>query len=229
MISRNHPNRQTHNWLAYQIGDRLLERHAPLLNGVLYDLGAGESPYRDFFLRYADQYVAVDWAGSLHDTKADIVADLNEPLPIEDRVADTLVCLSVLEHLREPGLMLGEACRILKPGGALLLQVPWQWWIHEAPYDFFRYTPYGLKYLLEHAGFVGIQVEPQAGFFTTVILKLNYFSLRFIIGPRPVRWLMRSLLGVFWYLGQSLAPWLDHLDRKWELEAPGYFVTAKRP
>lgn len=228
-ITAAHPNRQAHNWLIYRISDLFLARHAPLLNGVLYDLGAGESPYRDFFLRYAERYVAVDWAGSLHDTKADIVADLNEPLPIEDRVADSLVCLSVLEHLREPGLMLGEACRILKPGGTLLLQVPWQWWIHEAPYDFFRYTPYGLKHLLERAGFVDIQVEPQAGFFTTVILKLNYFSLRFIMGPRPLRWLVRGVLGVFWYLGQSLAPWLDRLDRKWELEAPGYFVTARRP
>ena len=228
-ISAAHPNRQPYNWLVYQISDRFLARHAPLLNGVLYDLGAGESPYRDFFLQHADRYVAVDWASSLHDTKADILADLNEPLPIEDRVADTLVCLSVLEHLREPGLMLGEAFRILKPGGALLLQVPWQWWIHEAPYDFFRYTPYGLKYLLERTGFVDIRVEPQAGFFTTVILKLNYFSLRFIMGPRPVRWLVRGVLSIFWYLGQSLAPWLDRLNRKWELEAPGYFVTARRP
>jgi SAM-dependent methyltransferase len=200
-----------------------------LIGGVVYDLGSGESPYRDFFLRYADRYVAIDWEGSIHATKVDIFTDLNEPLPIENRVADTLVCLSVLEHLREPGFMLCEACRILKPGGVLLLQVPWQWWIHEAPNDFFRYTPYGLKYLLGRAGFVDIQVEPQAGFFTTVILKLNYFSLRFIMGPRPVRWLVRQVLGAFWYLGQTLAPFLDRLDRKWELEAPGYFVTARRP
>lgn len=224
-----HGNRRAYNWSIYNTYDRSLNKSKGLISGVVYDLGAGESPYRDFFLQHADRYVAVDWASSLHDTKADILADLNEPLPIEDRVADTLVCLSVLEHLREPGLMLGEAFRILKPGGALLLQVPWQWWIHEAPYDFFRYTPYGLKYLLERTGFVDIRVEPQAGFFTTVILKLNYFSLRFIMGPRPVRWLVRGVLSIFWYLGQSLAPWLDRLDRKWELEAPGYFVTARRP
>jgi hypothetical protein len=51
----------------------------------------------------------VDWSGTLHELKADILADLNEPLPIEDQVADTVVSLSVLEHLREPQTMLNEA------------------------------------------------------------------------------------------------------------------------
>jgi ubiquinone/menaquinone biosynthesis C-methylase UbiE len=80
-------------------------------------LGAGESPYKTFFLQHAKKYVAVDWAGSLHNTKADIAADLNKPLPIESAVADTVVSLSVMEHLCEPQTMLNEAFRILKPGG----------------------------------------------------------------------------------------------------------------
>jgi SAM-dependent methyltransferase len=228
MISRKHPNRKAHNWLAYEIGDRFLRKHCSLLKGVVYDLGAGEAPYRDFFLLYADQYIAVDWASSLHETQADVLADLNESLAIKDGAADTLICLSVLEHLREPGFMLREAHRITKPGGSLLLQVPWQWWIHEPPYDFFRFTPYGLKYLLERAGFVEIEVEPQAGFFTTVILKFNYFSLRLIRGPLFARLLLFSVFSIAWHLGQIVAPWLDRLDRNWALEAPGYFVTAKR-
>src|SRR5665647_331058 len=176
MISRNHSNRRAHNWLIYDIGDNFLQKYAPLYKGVLYDLGCGESPYQEFFLRYADKYVGVDWAGSFHDTKADIAADLNKPLPIESEVADTVVSLSVMEHLCEPQTMLNQARRILKPGGVMVLQVPWQWWIHEAPYDFFRYTPYGLKYLFEKASFIHVVVEPQSGFFTTWILKMNYFS-----------------------------------------------------
>jgi len=199
-----------------------------LYKGVLYDLGAGDSPYRDFFLRYAKKYVAVDWSASYHDTTADIVTNLNEPLPVESEIADTIVSLSVLEHLCEPQLMLNEAFRILKGDSAIVLQVPWQWWIHEAPYDFFRYTPYGLEFLFERAGFVDIKVEAQAGFFTTIILKWNYFSCRFIKGPRLVRVLLRAVFSVFWYVGQKLAPLLDKLDRNWALESPGYFVTARK-
>lgn len=228
MISQNHPNRKAHNWLAYEIGDRFLQKYSHLYKGVLYDLGCGESPYRGFFLNHAGSYTGVDWAGSLHDTKADVAADLNKPFPISSGVADTVVSLSVLEHLCEPQNMLSEAFRILKPGGHIVLQVPWQWWIHEAPYDFFRYTPYGLKYLFEKAGFTDVAVEPQAGFFTMWVLKMNYFSARFIRGPKPLRWLIRGGLTPIWYLAQKVAPFLDKLDRRWELETSGYFVTAKK-
>ena len=227
-ISQQHPNRKSHNWLIYDVGDQHLLKYSKHYKGTLYDLGAGESPYKDFFLRYADQYIAVDWAGSFHDTKADIAADLNKPLPIESEAADTVVSLSVMEHLCEPQIMLNEAYRILKPGGGIVLQVPWQWWIHEAPYDFFRYTPYGLKYLFEKVGFVDVVVEAQSGFFTMLTLKVNYFSKRFICGPRPLRWLIKAVLLPFWYLGQKAAPLLDKLDRNWALETSGYYVTAKK-
>jgi SAM-dependent methyltransferase len=229
MISYSHSNRRAHNWLIYDISDRFLQKHANYYHGVLYDLGCGESPFRDFFLRYAQQYVGVDWAGSNHATKADIAADLNKPIPVESEVADTVVSLSVMEHLCEPQVMLNEAFRILKPGGGIVLQVPWQWWIHEAPYDFFRYSPYGLKYLFGKAGFVDVVVEPQSGFFTMWLLKMNYFSLRFVRGPKPLRWMIKAGLIPFWYLGQKLAPLLDKLDRNWAAEASGYYVTARKP
>ena len=228
MISRNHPNRKAHNWLAYDIGDRFLEKYAPLYRGILYDFGAGASPYREFFLRFADKYVAVDWTGSYHDTKADVVADLNRPLPIESESVDTVVALSVLEHLREPQTAIREAHRILRRGGMVLVQVPWQWWVHEAPYDFFRYTPYALKYLFEQAGFINVKIEAQAGFFTTMTLKWNYFTRRFIRGPKPLRGLARAFLGVFWYTGQKLAPYLDKLDDNWALETAGFYLTAEK-
>lgn len=117
----------------------------------------------------------------------------------------------------------------LEAGGGIVLQVPWQWWIHEAPYDYFRYTPYGLKYLFEKAGFVDFQVEPQSGFFTMWLMKFNYFTLRLIRGPRPLRWVLRALFGMIWYLDQKAAPYLDKLDRNWALETSGYFVTARKP
>lgn len=228
-ISKNHSNRQAYNWLAYDCADRFLQNNSSHYKGVIFDLGCGEAPHKEFFLNYADQYVGVDWAGSYHNTKADIAADLNKPLPIDSEVADSLVSMSVLEHLCEPQMMLNEAFRILKPGGVMVLQVPWQWWIHEAPYDFFRYTPYGLKYLFENAGFEDINVAPQSGFFTMWLLKLNYFSLRFIRGPKPLRWAIKAVLLPLWYLGQKAAPHLDKLDKNWALETSGYFVTARKP
>jgi 2-polyprenyl-3-methyl-5-hydroxy-6-metoxy-1,4-benzoquinol methylase len=230
VISRNHPNRSAHNWLAYDTSDRLLAKYISLYKGVLYDLGAGEAPYREFFLNYAERYVAVDWAVSYHEVKADIIANLNDPLPIENEVADTVTCLSVLEHLQQPQTLINEAFRILKSGGGVMvLQVPWQWLIHEAPHDYFRYTPYGLELMFRQAGFVDILIEPQAGFFTTIVLKLNYFTHRLIRGRRVVQWLLRFTFGIGWFVGQTLAPILDKLDNDWALESSGYFVTARKP
>lgn len=229
MISKNHSNRSMHNWLIYDISDRFLQNHVDIYKGILYDLGCGEAPYRRFFLKHTDQYIGVDWSGSNNDTNAIVLADLNKTLPFKSGVADTVVSLSVIEHLHEPQNMLNEAFRILKPNGWMILQVPWQWQIHEAPYDFFRYTPYGLHHLFQKAGFVDITVEPQAGFFTMMTLKINYFSLRLIRGPRLLRTLTRGGLVLFWHLGQKLAPLLDKIDKDWALEATGYFVTARKP
>lgn len=228
MVANKHPNRRAINWLLYDVSDRFLRKYSHLYKGVMYDLGCGEKPHEDFFLKYVDKYVGVDWSGTLHNLKADVVADLNKPLPIENEVADTIISLSVMEHLCEPQTMLNEAHRILKPGGSMILQVPWQWHVHEAPYDFYRYTPYGLRYMFAKAGFVDVVVEAQSGFFTTWIVKFNYFSSRFVRGPRMLRGLIKTVLLPIWYLGQLVAPYLDRLDGQWELEAQGYYVLAKK-
>lgn len=224
-ISQTHPNRKAHNWLIYDVSDRWLEKCQPHLRGHLYDLGCGEMPYKDWLLNHASQYTGVDWGGTLHKLKADIVADLSEPLPIDSEVADTVFSLSVIEHLREPQIFLNEAYRILKRGGAMVLQVPFMWGVHEAPHDYYRYTQYGLRYMFEKAGFTQIDVYPQTGFWTMWTLKFNYQSARLVRGPWPVRKLMAVLLHGVWALNQRIAP---VLDRHWpsDGETGGYFVVA---
>jgi len=228
MISLNHSNRKAYNWLVYDIGDKYLQRYSNYYKGNLYDLGCGEAPFKEFFLEFSNTYTGIDWTKTLHNSKADIVSDLNKRIELEDEVADTLVSLSVMEHLCEPQIFLNESFRILKPGGYFVLQVPWQWWIHEAPHDYFRYTPYGLKYMFEKAGFEEIEVEATSGFFTTWILKMNYFSLNFIRGTRLMRWSIKGFLQIIWYLSQKTAPYLDKLDKNWQAETQGYFVLARK-
>jgi SAM-dependent methyltransferase len=223
----SHSNRVLYNWLIYDINHQFLRRFSNHFAGHLYDLGCGEMPYRSWLLKYADSYTGVDWASTLHELKADIVADLNEALPIDDQVADSIISLSLMEHLREPQIFLNEAHRILKPGGVMILQVPFMWGVHEAPYDYFRYTRYGLKYLFEKAGFSAIEVHPQTGFWTMWTLKFNYQSARLIGGPWLMRRLATLLLHLIWAIDQRVAPWLDK-HWKCEEETAGYFVVAKK-
>lgn len=198
------------------------------MTGVVYDLGCGTRPYESDILQYASAYVGVDWSNTLHGLNADIVADLNKPLPVPDQVADTVVSFQVLEHLSEPQNLLVEAFRVLKSNGRIFLSVPFQWHVHEAPYDFFRFTRYGLDHLFRKAGFVDIQIIAVTGFWSMWFLKLNYQTMRLPRGPRLLQRITRACLIPIWWSTQQAGRWLD---RVWlnEDETAGYFVTARKP
>lgn len=227
-ILKNHPNRRHHNWLIYDISDKFLKQNIPSFKGVVYNFGCGEDPYRKFFLKYTRKYVTIDWENSYHDIKADLLADLNEPLPIKSEIANTVFSRSVLEHLCEPQTMLNEAYRILQKRGLIILIVPWQCKIHEEPYDFFRYTPYGLKYMLHKAGFKKVIIIPSSGFFTMWFRKLNYFTARIVEGPKILKVIIGVILIPFWFLSQKISPALDKLDKNWKSETVSYFVKAEK-
>lgn len=218
----------SNNWLAIKINNETLKKNFKNFKGTVYDLGCGERPYEQYILKFADIYIGVDWGKTFHNLKADIVSDLNKPLPIDSEIADTVISFQVMEHLCEPQNMLNEANRILKKNGKIILTVPFQWWIHEAPYDYYRYTIYGLQYMFEKAGFKNINITPASGFFSMWVLKINYFSARFIKGPQFIRVFIRMVMVPIWYLGQLLAPILDRLDKNPNLETVGYTVVAKK-
>jgi SAM-dependent methyltransferase len=217
-----------HNWLALRIHNDFFRRINKQVSGCVVDLGCGTMPYREELTQAGCRYIGVDWPNSLHGRTPDIVSDLNRAVDLPSDCADAVIAISVLEHLRRPHVMLGEACRILKSGGLLFIQVPFQWWVHEAPHDYFRFTPYGLAFLLAEAGFVDVQIEPSGGFWTNVILKFGYHSKRWIRGPRALRWLVRAVLTPCWFVAQSLAPLLDRMDPN-PAETVGYTVVARKP
>lgn len=221
-------SRSSHNWLMKKaLNDKVRSRLGDL-SGLVIDLGCGTRPFEADILRHASRYIGVDWSNTLHGCNADIVSDLNKPLPIRDGAVDHVVSFEVMEHLAEPRVMLGEAFRVLRKGGQLTLSVPFQWWVHEEPWDFYRYTRHGLQYMLDKAGFTNVKVAPTTGFWSMWFLKLNYQTLRLIRGPRPVATLVRVALTAFWWANQQLA---IRLDRVWseDRETAGYFVTATKP
>jgi hypothetical protein len=89
--SKFHHNRKLYNWVGYNITDKWLIEYSKYYKGTLVDLGCGTAPYKDFFLQYADKYVGVDWTKTLHNSKADIISDLNKKIEIENNFADTII------------------------------------------------------------------------------------------------------------------------------------------
>jgi SAM-dependent methyltransferase len=217
-----------HNWLIVDLHNRFFKAILPRLKGVVVDLGCGPMPYREELVIHGCHYVGVDWPNSLHGVTPDVSSDLNTRIDLPGDYADAIICISVLEHLHRPATMLAESWRILKPGAALYIEVPFQWHVHEAPFDYCRYTRYGLERLLKDAGFEDVEISPNGGFWTTWFLKFNYQSRRWLRGPRPVRAVVRLILIPIWFTSQTLARVLDRIDFN-PGETPSYTAVARRP
>lgn len=121
---------------------------------TLYDLGAGNVPFRDILFRF--KYVGVDFVPFLD---VSIVADLTT-LPIPDESADIITIMNTIEHVPETRRLLSEAHRILKKGGVMIGTVPFLMQTHQEPHDYNRYTKVQLENLLHAEGFSDAHVVP---------------------------------------------------------------------
>jgi SAM-dependent methyltransferase len=192
------------------------------------DAGAGDAPYRPLFAHCS--YITQDWPGSPHAgaRKVDVVADLHD-LPEELGGLDLVVCTEVLEHVADPGQVLAELHRVLRPGGELLITVPFVAGLHEEPHDFYRYTSHALRMLLGRAGFSAIDVEPLTGWWSTLASVLRYTgAIMTPLGERPGL-AARAVSGVAFVAAELLrrvAPLLDRLDRRRALPL-GWVVRAR--
>jgi ubiquinone/menaquinone biosynthesis C-methylase UbiE len=179
-----HPTGNDFNWLAKrQVANAIALAAQEHATGRLIDIGCGEKPYQAMFAPYVQEHVGVDHADSPHALSFVDVTATAYDIPLEDSTFDTALMSELLEHLETPGIALGEAHRLLKPGGWLILTSPFMWVIHEAPRDFYRYSPFALQWLLEQAGFENIEVTPIAGQWTTLSLLASY-ALRNSVGNR---------------------------------------------
>jgi len=174
------------------------------IRGVCVDLGAGKSPYRKYL--NVDRYITVDKFMDKVDIKADITK-----LPLKGKIADTVLINQVLEHVFEYEELLKEAKRILKDNGVMILSVPFIYNVHFEPYDYFRFSEFSLKKLLEKHHFEKIEIL-YCGYGGTAIVSLvnnliwqlfnkNAFLriLRntFFILPILCLFLMNNVLGLF--------------------------------
>ena len=151
-------------------------------DSTILDVGAGDAPYRELFSH--TNYVTCDWEKSTYepDRPPDIVAPAHR-IPLEDASLDAILSTQVLEHVSEPWGVIAEFRRLLKSGGRLWMTAPLVWYLHEQPYDFYRYTPHGLRFLLERGGFSEIEIAPMNDAFSTLAQLVSH--LGWMMGRQP--------------------------------------------
>lgn len=188
------------------LGIALLKDLEPVLtqyvSGRTLDAGAGRLAYRDLLLTHANEVIACDLrpSGKLLDAAADL-----ERLPFADSCFDTIFCSQVLEHVKDPWQAAAEMARALRPGGCLIITVPFVGYLHNEPHDYHRFTPHGARSLLEQTGLEAVHVSGSGGpfAFTAHLMTSSIISLTFAI-PILGRGIFRLMA---W--GNSLIEWMD--------------------
>ncbi len=122
------------------------------ITGKTLDVGCGSKPYAHLY--HSNEYVGleIDSPQNRASKNADYYYDGNR-FPFADGIFDSVVANEVFEHVFNPDQFLCEVFRVLAPGGMILLTMPFVWDEHEQPYDFARYSSFGIRALLEKYGF----------------------------------------------------------------------------
>jgi SAM-dependent methyltransferase len=160
-------------WMAEELRD--LPADAPIL-----EVGCGDGAFTTELAKYSSSVTALDLSASqIEENRRRFPGivfgqhDVAEPLPFPDAAFDVAWCSEVLEHLFDPAFAVREMHRVLRPGGRLLVTVPYhgglknvlialfKWDEHFTPSNphlrFF--TPRTLSRIVRAAGFTGLRVK----------------------------------------------------------------------
>ena len=165
--------------------DADLEESRQYMKGIVLDIGGGRK--RGEFKVPDD----VTW----------IVLDVNKErcpcilgdagsIPVKSNTVDCVKCTELLEHVEHPEVVLNEITRVLKPGGTLILSIPFNLGIHADPYDYQRFTDQKLERMLE--GNFHIQTLKKQGLYFTVIADMIRQGI--VNSKRGLRLVFRPLL-----------------------------------
>jgi SAM-dependent methyltransferase len=160
-----------------------LSQILPTLGGTVVDVGCGAQPYRRLVPSHA-KYIGID------STEAKLAFGYETPdtiyydgftWPLNSESADVVLATETLEHVPNPSNFMTEASRVLRGGGLIILTVPFAARWHFIPFDYWRFTPSGLRQLLSDSGFIDIEVYARGNALTVAAYKLLAIMSIFVL------------------------------------------------
>ena len=197
----------------------LLEKYC---SGKCLDAGCGDMPYKEYLDLLVNTYDTLDFEAHVPGIK--YIGDIQDMSMIKNDVYDTVVCFEVLEHVSNPFQAVSEIKRVLKNNGILVLSVPHLSRLHDMPHDYFRFTKFGLKSLLEQNRFQVLEIVPRGGLFSFLGHQFSNIFLSLL-------WHIPVIKSIAFYINKWLVVILSYfLDRyidKNKLFALGYSAVAR--
>lgn len=173
---------------------KMLEEIKP--GSLVLDIGAGECKYESVLSSV--EYLSMDlvFSSDKHDfSKIDIIADASA-IPIIDGVFDYALSLVVFEHVPDPDLAIKEMSRILKKGGKAHALIPLVRPEHLQPYDFHRFTRFGIKRLFDKNGLKILSIEESNGALWTSVHYLMIAAKTHSL----TKYGRKSIRGILYYI-----------------------------
>jgi SAM-dependent methyltransferase len=223
------------SYLFYQYGAKktireALRKHCRLAGGILLDVGCGVKPYKDVFMETVTHHYGTEFPGTYGKNERDIgIIDFYSDslfLAVKDSCVDTVLCTQVLEHVKEPSQLFSEVSRILKTGGILFLTAPQEWGLHKEPFDFYRFTRYGLAHLAELSGLRVVVLDPLTGFWALIGQMVSTHFWRKLPSRKPLFYLKFGLSPIFAAI-QLFFLILDKIDYD-PTSTHGYILVARK-
>ncbi len=152
-----------------------IKKLSSYIKGKTLDVGCGIKPYEQLF--NSSEYIGVEVEVSGHNhsnSKVDVYYD-GKTLPFSENEFDSVVTFQVFEHVFTPSQFLKEINRVLKNNGTLLLAVPFVWDEHEQPYDYARYSSFGLTHILKEHGFEIVEIKKSVNNFAAIFQLINMY------------------------------------------------------
>ncbi len=168
----------------HSLFEQCFEKHLQA-RAVVYDIGCGQKPFKDFLAGKVQKHIGVDLAdGFYNPDQVDLIGTAYD-VPAADGVADAVILSQVIEHLESPMLAMGEAHRLLRNGGLVFLSFPFLYPIHAPPRDFLRYTEFYLADQLTSHGLEVVETVRLGGFW--YLTGMNAMMYLHDVDRGPVR------------------------------------------
>jgi SAM-dependent methyltransferase len=145
-------------YLASYQHNAWLKTVLPGLSGALLDFGCGAQPYRE--LTSASHYLGLDIPEC---ASADIHVRDGWQIPLADHSCDGLMSTQAIEHVPDLNKVVAEWVRVLKPGSPVVVTMPFMFHLHGAPFDFRRFTEYGITKYFSDRGFEVVETQRFGG------------------------------------------------------------------